>query len=96
MRPPRARLFSTLGGYAMNPFATAALLMIAIAQISMAYMAIQPTPEQVHLSSAATALQGAGEERYGCRCLFCLCEQVKQVGWSALAFITIWAIWSPL
>ncbi len=33
----------------MNPFATAALLAIAIAQLSMAYMAIQPTPEQVHL-----------------------------------------------
>ncbi len=31
----------------MNPFATAALL--AIAQLSMAYMAIQPTPEQIHL-----------------------------------------------
>ncbi len=33
----------------MNPFATVALLAIAIAQISMAYMAIQPTPEQIHL-----------------------------------------------
>ncbi len=33
----------------MNPFATAALLAIAIAQLSMAYMAIQPTPEQIHL-----------------------------------------------
>ncbi len=32
----------------MNPFATAALLVIAIAQLSMAYMAIQPTPEQTH------------------------------------------------
>ncbi len=32
----------------MNPFATAALLAIAIAQLSMAYMAIQPTPEQIH------------------------------------------------
>ncbi len=32
----------------MNPFATAALLAIAFAQLSMAYMAIQPTPEQVH------------------------------------------------
>ncbi len=30
----------------MDPFATAALL--AIAQLSMAYMAIQPTPEEVH------------------------------------------------
>ncbi len=30
----------------MNPFATATLL--AIAQLSMAYMAIQPTPEQIH------------------------------------------------
>ncbi len=33
----------------MNPFATAALLVIAISQLSMAYMAAQPTPEQVHL-----------------------------------------------
>ncbi len=33
----------------MNPFATAALLAIAIALLSMAYMAIQPTPEQIHL-----------------------------------------------
>ncbi len=33
----------------MNPFATAALLVIAFAQLSMAYMAIQPTPEQIHL-----------------------------------------------
>ncbi len=33
----------------MNPFATAALLAIAIAQLLMAYMAIQPTPEQIHL-----------------------------------------------
>ncbi len=32
----------------MNPFATAALLTIAIAQLSMVYMAIQPTPEQIH------------------------------------------------
>ncbi len=32
----------------MNPFATAALLAIAIAQLSMAYMAIQPTPETIH------------------------------------------------
>ncbi len=32
----------------MNPFATAALLVIAFAQLSMAYMAIQPTSEQVH------------------------------------------------
>ena len=32
----------------MNPFATAALLAIAFAQFSMAYMAAQPTPEQVH------------------------------------------------
>ena len=32
----------------MNPFATAALLVIAFAQLSMAYMVIQPTPEQVH------------------------------------------------
>ncbi len=39
---------STLGGDAMNPFATAALLVIAFAQLSMAYMAIQPTPEQIH------------------------------------------------
>ncbi len=39
--------FSTLEGDAMNPFATAALL--PIAQLSMVYMAIQPTPEQVHL-----------------------------------------------
>ncbi len=29
----------------MNPFATAALLAIAIAQLSMAYLAAQPTPE---------------------------------------------------
>ncbi len=35
----------------MNPFATAALLAIAIAQLSMAYMAIQPTPEQVHFGA---------------------------------------------
>ncbi len=40
----------------MNPFATAALLAIAIAQLSMAYMAAQPTPEQIRL----LALQGAG------------------------------------
>ncbi len=33
----------------MNSFATAALLVIAFAQFSMAYMAAQPTPEQVHL-----------------------------------------------
>ncbi len=33
----------------MNPFATAALLAIAIAQLSMAYMAAQTTPEQIHL-----------------------------------------------
>ncbi len=33
----------------MNPFGTTALLAIAIAQLSMAYMAIQPTPEQIHL-----------------------------------------------
>ncbi len=32
----------------MNPFATAALLAIAIAQLSMAYMATQSTPEQIH------------------------------------------------
>ncbi len=32
----------------MNPFATAALLAIAIAQLSMAYLAAQPTPEQIH------------------------------------------------
>ncbi len=32
----------------MNLFATAALLAIALGQLSMAYMAIQPTPEQVH------------------------------------------------
>ncbi len=31
----------------MNPFATAALL--AIAQLSTAYMPIHPTPEQIHL-----------------------------------------------
>jgi hypothetical protein len=41
--------FSTLEEDAMNPFATAALVVIAMAQLSMAYMAIQPTPEQVHL-----------------------------------------------
>ncbi len=35
----------------MNPFATAALLAIAIAQLSMAYMAIQPTSEQVHVGA---------------------------------------------
>ncbi len=35
----------------MNPFATAALLAIAIAQFSMAYMATQPTPEQVHFGA---------------------------------------------
>ncbi len=35
----------------MNPFATAALLVIAIAQLSMAYMAIQPTLEQVHFGA---------------------------------------------
>ncbi len=33
----------------MNQFATAALLAIAIAQRSMAYMAIQSTQEQIHL-----------------------------------------------
>ncbi len=43
--------FSTLEGDAMNPFATAALLAIAIAQLSMAYMAIQPTLEQVHFGA---------------------------------------------
>ena len=41
--------FSTLEEDAMNPFATAALLVVAIAQFSMAYMAIQPTREQIHL-----------------------------------------------
>ncbi len=35
----------------MNPFATAALLAIAIAQLSMAYRAIQPTLEQVHFGA---------------------------------------------
>ncbi len=35
----------------MNPFATAALLAIAIAQLSRAYMATQPTPEQVHFGA---------------------------------------------
>ncbi len=35
----------------MNPLATAALLAIAIAQVSMAYMAIQPTPEGVHFKA---------------------------------------------
>ncbi len=35
----------------MNPFATAALLAIAIAQLSMAYMAIQLTLEQVHFGA---------------------------------------------
>ncbi len=43
--------FSTLEEDAMNPFATAALLVIAIAQLSMAYMAIQPTSEQVHVGA---------------------------------------------
>ncbi len=43
--------FSTLEEDAMNPFTTAALLAIAIAQLSMAYMAIQPTPEQVHFGA---------------------------------------------
>ncbi len=33
----------------MDPFATAALL--AIAQLSMTYMAIQPTPEEVHFKA---------------------------------------------
>ncbi len=31
----------------MNPFATAALFALAIAQLSMACMAIQPTPAQI-------------------------------------------------
>ena len=35
----------------MNPFATAALAVIAMAQLSMAYVAIQPTPEQVHFGA---------------------------------------------
>ncbi len=35
----------------MNPFTTAALLAIAMAQLSMAYMAIQPTPEQIHFGA---------------------------------------------
>ncbi len=33
----------------MDPFAIAALLAIAIALLSMAYRAAQPTPEQIHL-----------------------------------------------
>ncbi len=32
----------------MDPFAIAALLVIAIALLSMAYRAAQPTPEQIH------------------------------------------------
>ncbi len=32
----------------MDPFAIAALLAIAIALLSMAYRAAQPTPEQIH------------------------------------------------
>ncbi len=35
----------------MNPFGTAALLAIAIAQLSMAYMAAQPTPDQIHFGA---------------------------------------------
>ena len=35
----------------MNPFATAALLVIAFAQPSMAYMAAQPTPELIHFGA---------------------------------------------
>ncbi len=35
----------------MNPFATAALVVIAMARVSMAYMAIQPTPEGVHFKA---------------------------------------------
>ena len=35
----------------MNPFATAGLIAIAMAQLSMAYMVIQPTPEQVHFGA---------------------------------------------
>ncbi len=35
----------------MDPFAIAALLVIAIAQLSMAYRAAQPTPEQVHFGA---------------------------------------------
>jgi len=35
----------------MDPFAIVALLAIAIAQLSMAYRAAQPTPEQVHFGA---------------------------------------------
>ncbi len=40
----------------MNPFATAALLVIAIALLSMAYMAIQPTPDHSLATSPVQAL----------------------------------------
>ena len=35
----------------MDPFAIAALLVIAIALLSMAYRAAQPTPEQIHFGA---------------------------------------------
>ncbi len=40
----------------MNPFATAALLVIAIAQFSMAYMAMQPTPDHSLATSPVQVL----------------------------------------
>ncbi len=40
----------------MNTYATAALLAIAIAQLSMAYMAAQPTPEQIHFGAIALGI----------------------------------------
>ncbi len=56
----------------MDPFATAALL--AIAQLSMTYMAIQPTPEEVHFKATQEfckrLTQGVAQGYFACMARF--------------------------